>query len=340
MKQPWIHSKLLDSIWIIGPPYFVLACVFLFFDAIVQLSESYNFFTWLILIVFIDVAHVYSSLFKTYFVRAEFEKHRTRYILVPMLSFVLGILIYSNGSLLFWSILAGIAIFHFIRQQYGIMRIYDRFEQRKFHKIIDVLAIYAATIYPITYWIYTPRQFNWFLENEFDWLSFIPNLLPFFTALYLIILATWLFKTIASAIQKKSFNLPKTFFILGTFMSWYFGIIYFNNDLIFTLLNVISHGVPYLALIYFNAIAQRTNTTSFISLFKTRIGVLLFIALLCTFAFSEEFVWEIFIWKEHFDFNINTPKFWQNILVPLLATPQLSHYILDGFIWKREKPMG
>jgi hypothetical protein len=27
---------------------------------------------------------------------------------------------------------------------------------------------------------------------------------------------------------------------------------------------------------------------------------------------------------------------WKMYLVPLLAVPQLTHYILDGFIWKRK----
>jgi hypothetical protein len=44
------------------------------------------------------------------------------------------------------------------------------------------------------------------------------------------------------------FNIPKNLIIIGTLSSWFFGIVYFNNDLVFTLLNVVSHGIPYMAL--------------------------------------------------------------------------------------------
>ena len=335
MKQPWIHSRFVDSIWIIGPPYFTLALVFLFYDSLVDLSNSYNFLTWIILVVFIDVAHVYSSLFKTYFVKEEFEKHRTRYLLVPFLGFVAGVLIHSNGSILFWSILALIAIFHFVRQQYGIMRIYDRFEKRKPLKILDALAIYSATIYPMFYWLYTPRKFNWFLEGEFDWLQNLPNILPFLTIVYLSILFLWFAVTIWKIVIEKSANIPKIFFVFGTFLSWYFGIIYFNNDLIFTMLNVISHGVPYVGLIYIKEIELNKNPTNFLTFFKRRSGLLVFLVILMGFAFTEEFFWEILIWQDHFDFDFSVPGYLQNIIVPLLVTPQLSHYILDGFIWRR-----
>jgi hypothetical protein len=337
MKQPWIHSKSVDVPWIIGPPYFTLALVFTFQEQIINLSASYNFMTWLILVVFIDVAHVYSSLFKTYFIKEEFNKHKTRYLTVPLVSFILGVLLHSQGSLLFWSILACTAVFHFVRQQYGIMRIYDRFERRRLFKIIDALAIYSATIYPMFYWFYNPRHFNWFLEHEFDWLSTLPNILPLFTLLYFFILGFWILTTTITIIQENKMNWPKILFIIGTFLSWYFGIVYFNNDLIFTMLNVISHGIPYVGLIYIKEIQQNPNGPVFFKIFQQRFGLLLFLLILMVFAFTEEFFWDILVWREHFNMDFSVPLTWQNIIVPLLVTPQLSHYILDGFIWRKPK---
>ena len=111
------------------------------------------------------------------------------------------------------------------------------------------------------YWIKTPRAFNWFVEKEFNWLDSFPNYIPAITIIYFIILGIWILKTIYFFIKDKTFNIPKNAIIVGTYLSWYFGIVYFNNDLIFTLLNVISHGIPYIALIYIREIEQKETAS-------------------------------------------------------------------------------
>ena len=127
--------------------------------------------------------------------------------------------------------------------------------------------------------------------------------------------------------------------IIGTFMSWYFGIVYYNNDLIFTLLNVISHGIPYMALIYIQEIRHKDKEQlNKLKIFRSSVGILLFIIVVMGFAFSEELLWEVMVWKEHFKFaEISFPARIYYIIVPLLVVPQLTHYLLDGFIWRRNK---
>ena len=261
MKQPWIQNAKTDGIFILLPPFLVLAIIFLFQNQIQGLENHYSFYTWLFLFVFVDVAHVYSTLFKTYFVKTKIQKRKLLYLGMPVISLVLGIILYQFGSLLFWSALALVAVFHFVRQQYGFMRLYARFEPNNYFKILDSLAIYSATIYPMVFWFFTPRNFSWFVENEFIWAQNIPNFLPLFTNIYYLILVIWMIKTMWIFLKDKEFNLPKNTMIIGTYLSWYFGIVYFNNDLIFTLLNVISHGVPYIALIYIREIAQKDSTS-------------------------------------------------------------------------------
>lgn len=339
MRQPWIHSAKADALLILSPPFLVLATVFLFQETLVKLNENYSFFTWLLLIVFVDVSHVYSTLFKTYLVRREFQARKKLYIAAPLLSLALGLLLYQFGSLAFWSVLALVAVFHFIRQQYGFMRLYARFEAHSISKKIDTAAIYAATLYPMLYWFSTPRKFTWFVDNEFMWLKKLSNILPVATVLYTVILGVWVGKTLADLLKRKEFNLPKNLVIVGTFLSWYFGIVYFNNDLIFTFLNVVSHGIPYIGLIYLNEIRNRkTYELKDLSFFKTGFGAAAFVATLLAIAFSEEFLWEVFVWRENISFgNITISESWHMILVPLLTVPQLTHYILDGFIWKKPK---
>lgn len=339
MTQPWIHKAKTDSLFIIGPSFFVLALIFVFQDYIAEIENDYSFYTWLFLIVFIDVAHVYATLFKTYFVEDEFQKQKKRLISLPVICFIVGIILFSFGSLVFWSFLAYIAVFHFIRQQYGFMRLYARKEMKtRISVFIDNLTIYASTGYPMLYWFFSSkRKFNWFVENEFFKFE-NHRLLDFLFWIYAGILILYVVFTAIQSIKNKFFNIPKNSIILGTTLSWYFGIVYFNDDLIFTLLNVVSHGIPYMALVYFKEIDGKSEQElGRLSYLKRYQGFLIYIGILLLIAFSEEFLWEFFVWNE----NISLTNFdfsnWQIFLVPLLTVPQFTHYILDGFIWKSNK---
>ncbi|CAA9196878.1 hypothetical protein [Flavobacterium collinsii] len=339
MEQPWIHKAKTDSLFIIGPSFFVLAVIFVFQNYITSIENNYSFYTWLFLIVFIDVAHVYATLFKTYFVKSEFQKDRKRLILLPVICFLTGLVLFSFGSLVFWSFLAYVAVFHFIRQQYGFMRLYARKEEKtKVSVWMNNLAIYAATVYPMLFWfLSSERKFNWFVENEFFRFE-NKTVLEILFWVYIAILSLYVIRTIIVSVKTKFFNIPKNSIILGTVLSWYFGIVYFNDDLIFTLLNVVSHGIPYMALVYFKEIDGKSRKEiGALTYLKRYNGVLIYIGILVLIAFSEEFLWEFFVWNE----NITLSRFdfsgWQFLLVPLLSVPQFTHYILDGFIWKSKK---
>lgn len=337
MRQPRIYNAKIDGLFILLPPFLVLFFIIIFQSQIQYLENHYSFFIWLFLIVFVDVAHVYSTLFKTYFVKEEFRKRKKLYIIIPVIGFVLGLVLYQFGSLFFWSALALVAVFHFIRQQYGFMRIYARKEPDTISKKIDELAIYSATIYPMLYWFKTPRVFTWFMTNEFTWMQKLPDYRPYILVVYLSIVGIWVLKTLYLWNKNKSFNIPKNMIIIGTYLSWYFGIVYFNNDLIFTLLNVLSHGIPYIALIYIREIKQKDEVQlKKLSIFKTSLGIILFVGVIIGLAFFEELLWEVLVWRENISVNAIFPSLsFQQFLIPLLVVPQLTHYLLDGFIWKK-----
>ncbi|MFL9830062.1 hypothetical protein ABS764_04280 [Flavobacterium sp. ST-87] len=337
MEQPWIHKAKTDSLFILLPSFLVVTIVFLFQQQLQEIEDKYSFYTWLFLIVFIDVAHVYATLFKTYFVASEFQKRKKLLIGLPVLCFLIGIFLFSFGSGIFWSVLAYIAVFHFIRQQYGFMRLYARNESKKW-AWIDNLIIYNATIYPMLYWFLSaPRKFNWFVENEFIHFH-EPYLISILTWIYASILVFYIIRTIYLSLKTKYFNIPKNAIIVGTILSWYFGIVYFNNYLIFTLLNVVSHGIPYIALIYLNEIDKKpVSELNWLFYFKQFKGLLLFLIVLLFIAFSEEYLWEILVWNEQFSGTTKDFSNWYFLIVPLLTVPQFTHYLLDGFIWKSKK---
>lgn len=343
-QQPWIGKPVTDIVFILLPPFLCLLVIALF-PGLFQNSKGLSDAGWVILVLLIDVAHVYSTLYRTYFDPAAYRRQRTILLVIPFIGFITGVILYSVSSLLFWRILAYVAVFHFIRQQYGFMRVYSRREkQSRLFRLIDTITIYTATLYPVLYWHFEgPRNFNWFIENDFFYIP-ATGILSVLTVLYILIIAVYAGKEVYSVIKTRVFNWPKFLVISGTLVSWYFGIVYFNGDLAFTLLNVVSHGIPYMALIWLYGkknYSRPGQGSRFLRLVFSRFGIALFLGLLFLLAFVEEGFWDLGVWQEHDRiFNpgnaiaISVPDKLLSFLVPLLALPQVTHYILDGFIWR------
>ncbi len=342
--QPWIGRPITDVVFILMPPFLSLLLVLLF-PAVFQNQKGVSNAGWIILILLIDVAHVYSTLYRTYLDPQAFKKQRSVLIAIPLFGFIAAVLAYSISSQLFWRLLAYTAVFHFIRQQYGFMRVYSRKEtSTKFSIWIDRIVIYFATIYPLIYWhLSGPRNFHWFVDNDFVYVQ-SPFLLQLSTAVYLIVILVYIIFEIRRWKFQQQINVPKFAIVSGTILSWYFGIVYFNGDMAFTVLNVASHGIPYMALVWIYGqknYLKAGQGSKFLKLIFSKYGIFIFLSLLFLFAFLEEGLWDVFVWQEHQSvFGIQSLSLPMadhtllSFLVPLLALPQITHYILDGFIWK------
>lgn len=345
-SQPWLNSAVGDIVFILSPAFLALFLVLLF-PSIFQNTSGIPLVYWMILIVFIDVAHVYSTLYRTYFNPKNFKEKYPLLIIIPLACYLTGVFLYQIGAIWFWRLLAYLAVYHFIRQQYGFLKLYSRNEsQNKILKLIDKIAIYTATLYPLIFWhLSSVRNFNWFVDGDF--LTFRNDLLLRLSGIaYLLIISVYLIKELMQIIKLKWINIPRNLIVLGTFLSWYFGIVYFNGDMAFTTLNVISHGIPYMALIWFfekQKMEKEASKNDFLKHCFGQYGILFFLIPLILFAYLEEGLWDGLIWREHsnvFKFfsvfpQINSKEV-LSLLIPLLALPQSTHYVLDGFIWKRK----
>ena len=132
--------------------------------------------------------------------------------------------------------------------------------------------------------------------------------------------------------------------LVATAAAWGTGIILFNGDLTFTLINVISHGIPYMALIWIYQYRKRANKANegnqFLRFFQLKY-VPIYILALMALAYFEEGIWDWFVWQEHSDlfgsFHLSASATALAILVPLLTMPQATHYVLDAYIWRVNK---
>ena len=293
--------------------------------------------TWITAILMIDVAHVWSTSFRTYFDVEEFKSRMGLYILVPVLGYLLGVALYSEGRMVFWRVLAYIAVFHFVRQQYGWVALYRRKagETSRLTYWIDTAAIYLATIYPLSFWMSSGnREFTWFVEGDFATLpAYIDDVL---FPLYVIALAAYFGKSVYEYVKAGRLSIGKDVVVGTTAICWYVGIVGLNSDYAFTVTNVIIHGVPYFALIYLYARTRREQTSGFYRVLSS--NWIVFLATLWLLAYVEELFWHRGVWHERdwFFGSYWNAEAWKVYLVPLLAVPQLTHYVLDGFIWKRK----
>ncbi|NQZ75805.1 MAG: hypothetical protein HRT61_06785 [Ekhidna sp.] len=338
----WLISKRIDLLVLLLP---VWLCWFVFFllpDEIIQADTP--LWVWVVFVIGIDVSHVWSTLFRTYADKEEFKNHRKLLLLTPPICFVGAFLISTISFEFFWRCLAYVAVYHFIKQQYGFMRIYKA-KAKDFQKKIfnDNFVIYLSMLYPVAYWhINLDRKFSWFIENDFVQLTLNSDVVASINlagnVFYFLVLGGWL---VEEMLKKEKLATGKVLWILTTAGNWFIGIVFFNSDLVFTITNVVAHGIPYMALIIFYQTEKNKNSKS---LDLIKYGGMIVITVLIL-ALSEEYLWDLLVYRENIKFFSQILSYpdqafslgWQHISLALLSVPQTTHYILDGFIWKNNK---
>jgi hypothetical protein len=334
---PWLFSAPVDLAVFLGSALVSLALLGAGWKLGI-LQQDTPGWAWVSTILLIDVAHVYATGFRVYFDREELARRPGLYFGVPVMGFLFGAGLYSLGSGVFWRVLAYLAVFHFVRQQYGWVALYraKAREQELWSRRLDTAAIYLATIYPLIYWHgHLPRGFQWFLPEDF--LPGLPGTLAAILApVYWTVLALY-FLNAARLWRSGRANPGKDIVVATTAICWYVGIITFNSDYAFTVTNVIIHGVPYMALVYWFWRTRKPNGRP--ARQPAWRMLVVFLGTIWLLAYIEELMWDRTVWQER-DWlfgSLFSSERWKSWLVPLLAVPQLTHYVLDGFIWKRRK---
>jgi len=333
----WLFSRNIDLTVFLGSALASLALLAVGWQLGILNGESPDW-TWISAVLLIDVAHVWSTSFRVYFDKAEFKRRFWLYLLVPVFGYTLGVALYSEGELLFWKVLALVAVFHFVRQQYGWVALYRRKlgEKDRWTWWIDAVAVYLASIYPLAFWMTRlPRNFEWFVQNDFVSIPAMVEAVLF--PLYVFALAAYAAKAVYQYLTTGFINIGKDIVVATTAVCWYVGIVFFNSDYAFTVTNVIIHGVPYFALIYVYARMRRESTGR---VYKTlSSNWIFFLATLWALAYVEELFWHRGVWHEKqwlFGGDWDWSRNLRTLIVPLLALPQITHYVLDGFIWRKK----
>jgi hypothetical protein len=294
---------------------------------------------WVLLVVGVDVAHVWSTLLRTYADGEELRRRPGLYTAAPLAAYLLGVFAWSQSPGLFWRLFAYTALFHFIRQQYGWVALYGRKARASStERALDAAAIYAATLGPVVWWhAHLPRAFWWFVEEDF--IAGLPSWVG--TAALAVqggVLATWVGFQGARAVRGEGLQVGKVLLVLATAVTWFGGIVLARDDFSFTVMNVLLHGVPYFALLLRYARGRLAEGGYGALAPVVRAGAPAVLGVLVVLALGEEWLWDGLVWHERprlfGESGLVLPADVLALVVPLLALPQATHYLLDAFIWK------
>jgi hypothetical protein len=348
-STPWIFSRRIDLAAFTGT-----AIVALFFVLLAPQLGGINrsdapTWTWIAGVLLVDVAHVWSTIFVTYWDPIERRRRRWLYTVTPLCAYLAAVALYQAGPAVFWRTIAYLAAFHFVRQQYGWMMMYrGRAGQRtSAGRWLDGALIYATMLYPLLVWhTQLPRNFWWMREHDF--IAGLPaHVAAVALVVYVALAAIYVGTAIRDALRGAPITWGKHLLVITTAACWYVGIVGTNSDYAFTITNVFIHGVPYMVLIFLYArrvsAADCARSLTAKLLGNRRYALLLFATTLWAIAYFEELLWDHTAWHEHPTlFGASSEASWLALLapwlVPLLVTPQLVHYVLDGFLWRRSNP--
>ncbi|AZQ62706.1 hypothetical protein EI427_10790 [Flammeovirga pectinis] len=296
-----------------------------------------------IFVLGIDVTHVWSTIFRTYLDVEERKRYKKQLWLLPMVAFIVVGILSTYSEHLFWRVIAYFALFHFIRQQFGFLMLYkSKMKFPELRWISDKAFIYIATLYPVLVWhILGDRAFSWFVKGDFLIYPLVPEVsVTIGNFIYFFLVIVWVADHVLMA-RKNALVLPfgKILWGLSTVGTWWLGIVYFNSDFSFTLTNVVAHGIPYMALVFYY-VEEKKNIQQHKQPTKIIVISILWMFLICLFlGLGEEFLWDVFINYEKQDVFGDWQIFidsayLRGFLIAFLSLPQVTHYLLDGVIWK------
>jgi hypothetical protein len=367
--DPWLVSRRFDLAIFLAPALVALGLVTL--GPTLAPDGELPLPGWVVAVLLVDVAHVWATLPRTYLDPAARARWPTAFVLVPALGWVLGVLLHARGPKPFWTALAYLAAWHFVRQQVGWVALYHRKAGDTLTSTwrrLDRAATYLASLGPLVAWhLSPPRAFAWFVPGDFRLASDLPLLAEVAPTLARAVgvggpalVAAWAVARSVDAARSGRWPVGVLVVVLTTAACWSVGIVATDDDWSFTWTNTLIHGVPYLAIV---ARWSGMGVREAVGLSASTVGsggmgssassgegtqparaLAGLVPLVVGLAFVEELLWDRLVWHDHgalFPGPALTPSARaQALLVPLLALPQVTHYVLDAFIWRTQPRPG
>lgn len=278
----------------------------------------------------VDGSHVYSTFLVSYADESMFTKLKTVFLGVPLALLVSGFLFqYSGDPTYFYYFLAYLAMIHFIRQEYGWMKIATHFDSSspKWLKHLDITTSYAMTILPMLWYTRKTEKAFWYQSGDLvstpDFLSSIS--LPLFWFVVMVFLcanAFHIYKT-------RTINISKCLVFINTFFGWYVSRVFVQNTYLAVWLSIFHHGLPYYFLVFkAERVSRKIKILESIGNYKYPLMYLSCAAVFYLFLHAHS--------GNHFVQKLEENVVLKSVIYAIAVMPQMTHFILDAFVWKKK----
>ncbi|KAL1504533.1 hypothetical protein AB1Y20_010935 [Prymnesium parvum] len=302
------------------------------------------------LVVCVDVAHVYASAFRTYLDHRELLRRPRLLAMAPpaaaAASFALHHLVSPSA---FWSALSYYAIFHFVKQNFGLVALFAaRARPSRARMALEKYTVYAGAAFPVLLWHASPADaFDWFHGGERFLFTTPPALLlPLrlgycLAAAHYVAWEAWYYR------QGHALNLGKLFVMGCTWLTWGVGTRCEHEVLSLSFLNLF-HGIPFIVMVgvycrnKWATLPPAACSDRLVRLLTRRWH--LFVPCLVCLALLEDLLWDAFVWRAYapalaraYAPSLAPPELGElatSVAVALLSVPQIVHYALDAYIWR------
>jgi hypothetical protein len=205
------------------------------------------------LIVLFDVSHVWVTAYRAYTDKPEFLRRRFLYTATPVGAFFFSFLFHWHSPVLYWTLLAYVAVFHFVKQPYGFIALYKArrgaAEQSRFDYHLDRWTTWCAGLGPVLMWHASPKRvFDWFNATESFLFRLPPAMLPLIVALYVTTAVVYVCRQLYRFVREnRYFNWGKNLVMLECWVTWQLGVMSQNTAVSAACLNLF-HGLPFIML--------------------------------------------------------------------------------------------
>jgi len=336
----WIVSAPFD-LSLVAVPFAITALVFFTPTG----ADHVPLWAFLLLVVAFDVAHVWGTLYVSYLDREALRRRWPLFLLPIPLSLLVAYRIHAYSPVAFWTLLAYVAIHHFISQQWGFVALYKLRggERDVLDRYLDKWTLWTGALAPILWWHASPSMaFDWFAAGE----EFLFRIPPVFRRDIVVVAAVVGAVYAARQLQlagRGRFNPGKNLWMLAAWTSWSLGVAMADHPLVALACVNLLHGIPFMGLLWFRCNRRwegvEAPSSPALAWLSQRRNVLLWFGLLVALALGEELLWDRFVWGVYLPSHAGLERVTlspeaTSVWVAVLATPQIVHYYLDAWLWK------